>query len=99
MAQCKYYHYYAEGETEVKMISILKTEYQCIQPGKVERFNVIHEELTGSKSNSEFKNDMLKQSNFRKKLDDKRFDFKKFWNCSATNKFSYIHNKADLVRK
>jgi hypothetical protein len=169
MAQCKYYHYYAEGETDVKMISTLKTEYQCVQPGKVDRFNVIQEELTayrtmglkkgttvvlvfdtditnntsilnknieflkkqknidkiicitqilnledelirscnistikeltGSRSNSDFKIDMIRQSNFKKKLEDKHFDFKKFWGCSAKNEFSYIKNDADLIRK
>ena len=169
MAQCKYYHYYAEGETDVKMISTLKTEYQYVQPGKVDHFNVIQKELTanrtmglkkgttvvlvfdtdkidntsilnknieflkkqknidkvicitqilnledelirscnittikeltGSKSNRDFKTDMIRQSNFKKKLEDKNFDFKKFWNCSANNVFSYIKNDADLIRK
>lgn len=42
-------------------------------------------ELTGSKSNSDFKNNMLKQNNFKKKLDDKCFNFEEFWNCSAKN--------------
>lgn len=169
MAQCKYYHYYAEGETDVKMISTLKTEYQCVQPGKVEHFNVIQKELTairvmalkkgtivvlvfdtditsntsilnknieflkkqknidkvicitqilnledelirscnistikeltGSKSNSDFKNDMIKQSNFKKKLEDKDFNFNKFWNCSASNVFNYIKNEASSIKK
>ncbi len=42
----KYYHYYVEGQTDEKMISILKTDYQLVMPGKVEKFNVIEKELT-----------------------------------------------------
>lgn len=168
MAQGKYYHYYVEGQTDAKMISTLKTDYQFVVPGKVEKFNVIEEqltpkrtmglkkgtivvlvfdtdtnnnsildknirflkqqknisriicitqvgnledelmrscnireikELTGSRSNSDFKNDMLKQNNFKKKLDTKYFDFNKFWSCSATNQFSYITNEAAKIKK
>lgn len=168
MAQNKYYHYYVEGETDKKIVGILKTDYQYIIPGKVERFNVIQEELTskrtmllrrgttvvlvfdtdtdnsdildknikflskqknissvicitqvenlegelirscnirqikeltGSKSNSDFKSDMLKQNNFKNKLDDKNFNFENFWNCSATNHFNYIINEAELIKK
>lgn len=168
MAQSKYYHYYVEGDTDKKMVGILKTDYQCIIPGKIEKFNVIQQELTskrvmglkrgtvvilvfdtdttskdildininflkkqknindvicitqvdnledellrscnikqikeltGSKSNKEFKNDMLKQINFKKKLDDKCFDFKGFWNYSAKSPFNYINNDAVTIKK
>ncbi len=164
----KYYHYYVEGQTDEKMVRILKTDLQLVVPGKVEKFNIIENELsssrtiglkkgtivvlvfdtdtnnnsildknikflqeqnniskvicitqvgnledelirscdikeirelTGSRSNSDFKNDMLKQNNFMNKLERKFFDFNKFWNCSASNQFSYINNEAKLIKK
>ena len=35
------YQYYVEGETEEKIIQVLKTDLQLILPGKVKKFNVI----------------------------------------------------------
>ena len=46
MAKSKYYHYFVEGETERKLIDILKTEYQVIEPGKIDIFNVVEEEIS-----------------------------------------------------
>lgn len=43
-----YYHYFVEGNTEKRMVEILKTELQCIVPGRVQVFNVIQNELNGS---------------------------------------------------
>lgn len=168
MAQNKYYHYYVEGETDVKMVSTLKTDYQYILPGKVEKFNVIQQELnsnrtmglkrgtvvilvfdtdtsnhdildkninflkkqkniskvicitqvenledelirscnikqikelSGSKSNRDFKTDMIKLGNLKKKLNDKCFNFQRFWNSSARNHFNYIKNEAEIIKK
>lgn len=42
-----YYHYFVEGNTEKRMVEILKTELQCIVPGRVQVFNVIQNELRG----------------------------------------------------
>lgn len=168
MAKSKYYHYYVEGETELKMVAILKTDYQYILPGKIEKFNIIQEELTsnriralkkgttvvlifdtdttntiildknikfiknqanvskvlcitqvsdledelkrscnirqikeltGSKSNGEFKNDMIKQNDFKRKLDNKNFNFNKFWISSPQNLFAYIKNDSEQIKK
>lgn len=168
MINSKYYHYYVEGETDEKMASILKTDYQYIVSGKIEKFNVIQQELTstrtmglkrgtavilvfdtdtnnsdildknitflkkqknisnvicipqvdnledelkrscrikqikeltGSKSNREFKNDMIKQNNFKNKLDDKAFNFRNFWNSLPKNHFSYIKNEASTIKR
>lgn len=41
-----YYQYYVEGEDERKLLSVLKTEMECIVPGKIEVFNVVQEEIT-----------------------------------------------------
>lgn len=163
-----YFHYYVEGKTDEKMVSILKSEYQFIIPGKVETFNIIEKELTRnrtmllkkgtivvlvfdtdtqnniildknikflqkqsniskiycitqvrnleeelirscsireikelteSKSNTEFKKDMLKQNNFKDKLDSKKFDMNKFWSSSAPPPFSHIRNEAFSIKK
>ena len=45
----KVYHYYVEGKTEEKIIKILKTEFQIIMPGKVEKLNVVEERLSTKK--------------------------------------------------
>ncbi|WP_320128178.1 hypothetical protein [uncultured Sphaerochaeta sp.] len=37
------YQYYVEGETEEKIIQVLKTDLQIIIPGKVKKFNVVEE--------------------------------------------------------
>ena len=42
----KYYQYYVEGQDEEKIVQILKTELQLIEPGKVEKFNVVSEKFT-----------------------------------------------------
>ena len=162
----KVYHYYVEGKTEEKIIKVLKTEFQIIMPGKVERLNVVEEklslkklmtlkkgtvivlvydvdtnksdilrsniellkkckfvvlcipqvnnledeilrscsirqikELIGSKSNKEFKNDMIKISNLGAKLIEKEFDFSKFWNTVPNNNFACFKNQANLIKK
>lgn len=43
-----YYHYFVEGETDEKMISILKTNFQHIHPGKVEIVNVVTNKIKNS---------------------------------------------------
>lgn len=41
MAERKHYHYFVEGENEKSVIKVLKTELQCIVPGRVEVFNSV----------------------------------------------------------
>lgn len=41
-----YYHYYVEGETEKKIVEVLKSNMGLIISGKVEVFNVINKKLT-----------------------------------------------------
>lgn len=40
------YQYFVEGETEERIISVLKTDIRCIQPGKVKVLNVVTRRLT-----------------------------------------------------
>lgn len=167
MKKCQYYCYFVEGETEEKLIKVLKTDLQLIVPGKVQKFNVIEKkltkqrlmtlkegtivvlvfdtdtqitdvlnenikllrgekniksvlcitqvknledefirscdikqirELTGSKSNKDFKSDMLKDSNFSKKLKLHKFDFEKFWS-STDETYKDINNDAKKIKK
>ena len=164
----KYYQYYVEGQDEEKLIQVLKTELRLIEPGKVEKFNVVSEELTklrimslkmgtivvlvfdtdagnintlkknikflkeqnaiknvlcitqvknledelkrscdikdvkeltGSKSNSDFKHDIRKEKQFGKKLLKKGFDIKNF--CAQTDNYIYkeISNDANEIKK
>ena len=37
----KNYQYYVEGEDEEKIVKVLKTELRLIEPGKIEKFNVL----------------------------------------------------------
>lgn len=44
----KNYLYLVEGETEEKLVSVLKTELQVIVPGKVQKFNILQKALQES---------------------------------------------------
>lgn len=72
------YYYFVEGEDDRKVVNTLKTDLQWIKPGKVQVFNVIEEELTGSKSNSDYKRDLLRQSNLADKLKNISSNLKNF---------------------
>ena len=43
MSKKDIYQYYVEGETEKKLLKVLKTELGCIEPGKIECFNAIQD--------------------------------------------------------
>ncbi|MDO5539407.1 MAG: hypothetical protein Q4F83_04955 [Eubacteriales bacterium] len=55
-------------------------------------------ELTGSKSNKDFKHDLIKDSHFCKKLEIYKFDLKKFWNMTDKGTYSKIKNDADKIK-
>lgn len=162
----KYYHYFVEGENEEKLIQVLKSDLRMIEPGKVQKFNVIEQkltklrlmslkpgtivilvfdtdtgnaetlqenikflrkqntikdvlcimqvknledellrscnikqirELTGSKSNSDYKRDMLKDNHFDKKLLKSKFDISKFW-CTTDKTYKDIRNDASKIK-
>lgn len=40
------YHYYVEGEDEKCILNALKSNMNCIESGKVERFNVVQNKFT-----------------------------------------------------
>lgn len=52
MAKDTHYRYYVEGECEVVLLETLKTDYQCIRAGKIEKFNALEKKLTMSRMRS-----------------------------------------------
>lgn len=57
-------------------------------------------DLTGSKTNREFKHDMLSDSDltFCKKLDQHNFDFNKFWSMNDEEEYRDIPNDAIKIK-
>lgn len=163
-----YYQYYVEGDDDRKIVNTLKTEFQTIQPGKVDVFNVVQnllnknriqvlkkdttvvlvfdtdtssseilkknieflekqkiikdvicvpqvrnleeelvracdikhvKELTGSKTDSEFKSDVLKMNNLKQKLEEKEFRLDEFWCSLPKGDFTQIRNESEKIRK
>lgn len=75
------------------------TQVQNLEDELKRSCNITHiKELTGSRTDSEFKHDMLKDSQFAKKLKIHKFDFEKFWNTAAKNNFSGIQNDAEKIK-
>lgn len=164
----KYYHYYVEGEDDKKIVNTLKTDFQIIEPGKVDVFNVVQnvinqnrirvlkpnttvilvfdtdtgsaeilkqnieflekqqsikkvvcipqvnnledelvrscaigsvKQLTNSESVAEFKSDFLKINNLKEKLNEKAFDFTKFWSSIPQGAFKDIANNSTEIKK
>lgn len=164
----KYIQYFAEGEDEEKLLSVLKTDMQLIAPGKINKLNVVqdkitkarlmnlraetsvvlvfdtdtssaaileenieilkktaavqsiicvtqvlnleHElirscdiknirELTGSKSDSGYKHDLIKASNLAALLRKHGFDINKFWIKEAGGAFKNIKNGSESIKK
>lgn len=56
-------------------------------------------ELTGSKSNSDYKRDLLGQSNLADKLKKHQFQFEKFWNSSDKVYESICNDSAQIKIK
>ena len=56
-------------------------------------------ELTGSKSNSDYKRDLLRQSNLADKLKKHQFQFEKFWNSSDKVYESICNESAQIKIK
>lgn len=163
------YRYYVEGEGDREIVNVLKSELECIQPGKVEVFNVNQErftnmrlrgiknnttvilvydtdtgekgepnlkknidilesranvkkvicipqvenledelvracnikevkDLTKSRSNTNYKKDILKISNLVNRLKQCKFDFAKFWKKIPNNVFKKHGNDSDKIR-
>ena len=55
-------------------------------------------ELTNSKSNREYKSDLIKITNLKNRLDKCKFDFDKFWIKKPENIFRDIPNESSKIR-
>lgn len=44
-----YYQYFVEGEDEVKLLNVLKSDFECIIAGKVDKFNPIQKSFTAAR--------------------------------------------------
>lgn len=44
------------------------------------------------------KADLLKEKNLKKRLEQREFDFTKFWSMSDTEKYVEIKNEADKIK-
>lgn len=55
-------------------------------------------ELTNSKTNSDFKRDLLNASNVLKLLENKEFDINKFWCKNPDNNFSRFENMSYKIK-
>lgn len=56
-------------------------------------------DLLGSKSNSDFKHDLIKEKNLVKKLNDCQFDYNHLWNTNDKGIFKEIENAAYKIKK
>lgn len=56
-------------------------------------------ELLGSKSNKEYKHDLLTEKNLKMKLIKSNFDMKQFWNQKPTNEFKWVENGAERIKR
>lgn len=161
------FYYFAEGDDEKKLLNVLKTNLMVIQPGKVQRLNVVQEKITNtmlrtlnnktsvvlvfdtdtkkveilkqnikilnsctsvsqvitipqvrnleeelirscnikkisellnSKSDSEFKRDLLHITNLDSKLLEHKFNIDTFWSMTPRAPFSDIENQAHKIK-
>ncbi len=89
---------FLKGEPVVKDV-ICVTQVENLEDELKRSCNIRQiRELTGSKSNSDFKSDMIKDSTFHKKLLKHKFEIQKFWNQSAKGVYAEIRNDAEKIK-
>lgn len=54
-------------------------------------------ELTKSKSNKDFKTDLIKTNNLEERLRICEFEFARFWNMTPKGEYQSISNDADII--
>ena len=75
------------------------TQVKCLEDELKRSCNIKDvKELTGSKSNSDFKHDMRKEKAFGKKLEKKGFDMKKFWIQTDNGIYKEIQNNSNEIK-
>lgn len=56
-------------------------------------------ELLGSKSNKDYKHDLLVEKKLKEKLIQHQFDIQKFWSQTPTDNYRNVINDADKIKK
>lgn len=56
-------------------------------------------DLLGSKSNKDFKHDLIKEKNLAGKLKKSQFNFSKFWDTTDKDRYREIKNEAYKIKK
>lgn len=56
-------------------------------------------ELLGSKSAKDYKADLIKEKNLAKKLKERQFNIKYFWNMKDSGKYAEIENEGYKIKK
>lgn len=73
---------------------VKKFEHELIRACEIR--NIM--ELTHSKTEKDFKRDLISCTNLCERLKKCKFDIAKFWNCDPQNKFSVWRNDADKIK-
>jgi len=89
---------YLERQKNIRAVYCV-TQVRNLEDELKKSCNIVQiKELTGSKTNKEFKSDWQRITNLRQRLDTKEFDFDKFWSSEAKGAFKHIENEADKVK-
>lgn len=87
------------GQSEVKEIicvtQVKNLEDELIRSCAIKKIR----ELTNSKSDSDFKRDVLRVHDFKRKLKEKAFCFSRFWSTEPQGDFRHIKNSAYKIKK
>lgn len=79
----------------VCITQVMNLEDELVRSCSIKRIS----ELTRSKSNTDFKKDVLHISNLKKRLEECGFSFSEFWSSQPIGIFKDIHNEAEKIKK
>ena len=93
-----YIHYFVEGETEQKLINVLKTQLKKIKTGKVQKLNVINEKITDAMLRILKKNTVavLVFDTDTKSVEILNYNIKKIRSCKSVSKIVTIPQVPNL---
>ena len=88
---------FLKGESTVKEVLCI-TQVKNLEDELIRSCDIKQiKELTGSKSNKDFKRDVIKDNSFHKKLLKHNFNFQKFW-ISSDAAYKCINNDAERIK-
>jgi hypothetical protein len=85
----------ASVQSIICVMQVMNLEDEVIRSCNIKNIR----ELTGSKTDSEYKHDLIRVSNLAALLKKNGFDIKKFWIKEATGIFVEFKNESSLVKK